>query len=173
MIHTKNLRELQLKYMQRSIETSKIKTKKWTPMLWLEYKDAVLKKRELLYDNWIDRAIRLVFPDCMNLLPDYKYWTANVQDYNAFLELDDTDKFEYTPEFYDCDDFAWRLMGKLHHPLYGAFAHGVAWSDVHAFNCFVDWKQEFYIIEPQNDQIVLAGVLAAQDDSYLPELVIF
>lgn len=108
----------------------------WNPLRWKEYRNSPPKKRDIISDFKVALAVKSAYFTARCMLPDRKYCVANVQDYKDFLALDDTDKFAYVKEFYDCDNFAWRLMGKLHHPRYGSFAHGVAWSRKHAFNCF-------------------------------------
>jgi hypothetical protein len=143
---------------------------RWTPARWLLYQSRILKKREKYNADQIEMAIKRLLPEAAVLLPDWEYWTTNVQDYMNFLELDDTDKAEYVDDFYDCDDFAYRLMGQLHHPLYGAFAHGISWSSVHAFNCFIDWNLDLYLVEPQTDEIALVKVGELPID-YKPEII--
>ena len=171
MIHAKNLHELKFLYLRDSIKVAKTEKRKWTPLRWMLYKERLLKKRGEIRDYEIEALVHRLFPECVCLLPDYRYWVTNGQDYIDFLIADDTDKAEYISDYYDCDDFAWRLMGKLHHPLYGAFAHGVVWSQVHAFNGFIDWTKNLYFIEPQNDEICRAEELS-EDKSYYPELII-
>jgi len=68
----------------------------------------------------------------------------------AVLALDLTNKFTYAEDEYDCDDFAYRLMGQLSVPGWADIAFGVAWSPTHAFNVYCDGKVLYYI-EPQTD----------------------
>lgn len=168
VVHTKSLYELKIKYMERSIELSKVKTEMWTPLRWQTYRNRPLKKRGVISDIEAIMAVKSAYLPATCLVPDKELWVTDVQDYKDFLALDDTDKYQYIAEVYDCNDFAWRLMGKLHHPLYGTFAHGIAWSVTHAFNCFIDWKNQLYIIEPQTDDIMKAPV---EEDMYKINLV--
>ena len=169
LIHTKSLEELKIKYLERSVESAKKKPQTWTPLRWHKYKDRLLKKRGVISDLKIISIVNRAYPLTACVLPDKKYCVTSVQDYRKFLALDDADKAEYIDGFYDCDDFAYRLMGNLNHPLYGSFAHGLAMSISHAFNCFVDWKNKLYIIEPQNDEIMEAPV---EEDMYRIHLVV-
>ena len=76
-----------------------------------------------------------------------------------FLKEDKTDLFKYLPEWFDCDDFSFRLMGQLSIPGWSDIAFGIATSTVHAYNCVVasdNGKLGVYIIEPQTDDLVLA-----------------
>uniref|UniRef100_A0A6M3K8U7 Agglutinin C-terminal domain-containing protein n=1 Tax=viral metagenome TaxID=1070528 RepID=A0A6M3K8U7_9ZZZZ len=68
----------------------------------------------------------------------------------AVLALDLTNKFTYAEDEYDCDDFAYRLMGQLSVPGWADIAFGVAWSSTHAFNVYCDGSILYYI-EPQTD----------------------
>ncbi len=137
-------------------------------MRWHAYKDRALKKRGAITDLEIFAVVNKAYLPAVCLLPDRKYCVTSVQDYRKFLALDDVDKAEYIDGYYDCDEFAYRLMGNLNHPLYGSFAHGMAMSISHVFNCFVDWKHKLYIIEPQNDDIMEAPV---EEDMYRIHLV--
>ena len=67
---------------------------------------------------------------------------------------------KYTKNVFDCDDFALVFSGLI---TYSAFksgfknqlAFGIAWSKVHAFNIFIDDRNNAYIYEPQNNQIMV------------------
>lgn len=169
IIHTRTLDELKMRYIERSIESVKEDSRMWTPLKWQEFRNRPIRKRGVVTDVGVRVAVAKAYLVSFCMLPDKQYWVSNVQDYKKFLALDDTDKSMYVREIYDCDDFAWRLMGKFNHPLYGAFAHGIALSMSHAFNCFVDWDKTLYLIEPQTDRIMKAPV---EDDMYTVRLVI-
>ena len=59
----------------------------------------------------------------------------------------------YTANDNDCDDFAFRLVGYMN-SLFPAWAFGLAWSQVHAFNIAVCSDREFYVVEPQQKTIM-------------------
>lgn len=90
-------------------------------------------------------------------LSDTVYKTVPKETLRKFLSKDSTNSFLYTPEFYDCDDFSYRLMGQLSTPGYGALPFGIIWVMTsrggHALNVFVDDQEEIWLIEPQNDKI--------------------
>lgn len=54
------------------------------------------------------------------------------------------DTLVYVPERFDCDDFAAVLFGKW---------AGLAWTNVHALNWFIDENGKFWFIEPQTKKI--------------------
>jgi hypothetical protein len=59
----------------------------------------------------------------------------------------------YVPEFHDCDDFAYQLLGQLSTPAWSQTAVGMVWTNTHALNCFIDESGKFYFIEPQTGKI--------------------
>ena len=71
----------------------------------------------------------------------------------AFLAYDQTEKLSYVGELYDCDDFAYRLMGNLSVPPWAETASGIICTESHAFNCFIDSDGKLWYIEPQTDTI--------------------
>jgi len=91
-------------------------------------------------------------------LADQNYNEIDSTLIGEILEKDKTDLEKYVAEFFDCDDFAFRLMGVFHQDLRTAampifitwiglpdgFGHAVL---SYPHNGFV------YIIEPQNDEI--------------------
>lgn len=88
-------------------------------------------------------------------ISDKRYYLPSVEDVQTFLALDDTDKEKYVTQFFDCDDFSFRLMGQIHVKPWASLAFGIAWSRVHAFNVFIGKDEQFYVVEPQNDKIML------------------
>jgi len=93
-------------------------------------------------------------------MSDMKYKTAPYEEYERFLEYDDTDKILYIPEWFDCDDFSVRLHGNITIPYWSALAFGEIWVKKpgnvgHAVNFFVDNKRRVWIVEPQNDKIFI------------------
>jgi len=95
--------------------------------------------------------------ECKLYLSDRLYQLASVQDVERLLSMDDTDKYQYVSEHFDCDNYAYRLMGNFNIPEWSSLAFGICWTGTpnggHAVNCFVDNELRFWIIEPQNDQV--------------------
>lgn len=87
-------------------------------------------------------------------LSDETYSLITIESMKHFLDLDDTDKNKYLNNYYDCDDFSYRLMGDFSVPGWAAICIGIAWSKTHAFNVFVDSERKLYVIEPQTDSII-------------------
>jgi len=87
-------------------------------------------------------------------LSDLKYKLVTVQGMKNFLARDDTDKEKWTAEYFDCDDFSYRLLGQANTRAWAEIAFGIAWSKSHAFNIFVSASRQVYLIEPQSDKII-------------------
>lgn len=81
---------------------------------------------------------------CELYLPDTECKVYRKQGIIDYLGLDETDGIAYVAEEMDCDDFAAILFGK--------FA-GLLWTNVHAFNWFIDENWKLWFIEPQSDKI--------------------
>jgi hypothetical protein len=96
-------------------------------------------------NGWLDKLLRLFLVD-PGLL-------------QMILDADTGDKEEYETEFYDCDDFAFRLMGVLHMDREAAaWPVFVTWVNTpqggHAvLSYYLDGR--VFIIEPQTDEMFL------------------
>lgn len=88
---------------------------------------------------------------------DREYNLTSVEDIKKLLSMDDTDRNKYVAELFDCDDFAYRLMGQFSTPEWAGLAFGIMWVQTpsygHAINCMVDNEFQFWVIEPQNDKV--------------------
>jgi len=98
------------------------------------------------------------FPKGTKFISDANYKTISKEEMMRFLKEDITDKYLYVSEYYDCDDFSFKLMGEVSNPDWGCLPFGIIWvkepvDTYHALNCFIDKNREMWIIEPQNDRI--------------------
>ena len=93
-------------------------------------------------------------PNAKVFLSDRLYKTIYYNSMKDFLTWDTTNEYRYVSEFYDCDDFSYRLHGMLSTPGWADLAAGIAWSRSHAFNIFMSASKEIYLIEPQTDKII-------------------
>ena len=117
--------------------------------------------------------IKALSPGCHVYLADEKYKVATKTDIQVALLKDMTNLENFKNIFYDCDEYSFRLMGAFNDKKWGGFAFGIAWSGVHAFNCFIDDKGQFWVVEPQTDTILSYEVAKKAGDMYCPlELVI-
>jgi len=95
--------------------------------------------------------------ECVIYLSDADYQVTSKAEIVRFLSLDDSDKEKYVSEYYDCDDFSYRLHGQFSIPGWSSLAFGILWSGTpnggHAINCFIDEDREVWVVEPQNDSI--------------------
>jgi len=96
-------------------------------------------------------------------LSDTSYALISKSEMLRFLKEDLVDLAKYTPEYYDCDDFSFRLHGALSLPVWGGIAFGIAWSATHAYNIFVDDERKVWIIEPQTDQLMKPSNVSPYD----------
>lgn len=77
-------------------------------------------------------------------LPDNDMKVYKKEDVQKAQELEEVSSIVYVAEAHDCDDFAAELFGK--------FA-GLAWTNLHALNWFVDESNTFWFIEPQTKKL--------------------
>lgn len=110
--------------------------------------------------------IRKRFPDEGKIyLSDKEYKLCHVDDIRKFCAQDDTNRQKYQAESFDCDDFAYRLMGQFSIPDWGDLAFGICWTEKHSLNCFIDEDKMLWFLEPQSD--VIESNLASWQGSHL------
>ena len=80
------------------------------------------------------------------------YSLCDIQDIEAFLDVDETNHIKFVQDKFDCDNFARLLWGQFGVPDWAHFAIGLLWSNIHAMVCCIDANGEFWIIEPQTDE---------------------
>ena len=93
------------------------------------------------------------FPGVPVYLSDSVYKLCGLDDINAFLAQDQTNKMGYMAEEFDCDNFSYRLMGQFSVPDWSGLAFGLVWTDLHALNCVIDQNEDFWFVEPQSDAL--------------------
>jgi len=92
-------------------------------------------------------------PECPIYFSDGIYNLCTLEDVKRFIIWDKTNLTKFHEEIFDCDDYAWRLMGNMKVLNWSSIPFGVVWTDRHALNCFIDDTKTFYFIEPQLDLI--------------------
>ena len=97
--------------------------------------------------------LRAWFPEANIYLSDKVYKLCCLSDIRYFLRQDKTNRLKFEKEFFDCDDFAYRLMGQFSIPGWSALALGFCWTDKHAVNILIGQDKKFYYVEPQQDTI--------------------
>jgi len=80
------------------------------------------------------------------------YSLCDIEDIEAFLDLDETNHHQYVQHKFDCDNFARLLWGQFGIPEWAHFAIGLFWSDIHAMVICVDANEDVWLIEPQTDE---------------------
>ena len=101
----------------------------------------------------LQRLLKELFPTADIYLSDKVYLLCDNEDVAAFLAMDKTNRQEFVAEKYDCDDFAYRLMGQYSVPHWSDLALGLIWTDKHAMNYYVDESGKLWYVEPQNDTV--------------------
>ena len=97
--------------------------------------------------------IELNFPSASIFLSDSVKYLCDLKDNEAFLAQDKTNRKTYVKDKYDCDDFAYRLMGQFSVEGWAEIAKGIIWTDTHALLGCIDVNRDFWFIEPQSDTI--------------------
>lgn len=86
-------------------------------------------------------------------LADQTYKEADLDKINEILAKDKTEKESYSAEDFDCDDFAFRLMGAFHRDREtAAMPIFITWVTGHALLSFYH-DGNISMIEPQTDEI--------------------
>ena len=119
-----------------------------------------------------DEAMESLRPHCKNIyLSDTYFSLMSKEEIAKFLDIDRTNFKKWENETCDCDNFSYQLMGYFSKWNY-SFCFGIAWSDLHAFNIFIDDKKEIYVVEPQSDQILKLDEVITNPKYYPFKLVL-
>lgn len=92
------------------------------------------------------------------VIADAKYLTYTIENWGNILHRlhrDLGNKYKWIENVYDCDDIALLYSSILAYSAYRAGltkqpAFGIAWSNTHAFNLFIDSDNGVYLYEPQS-----------------------
>ena len=116
----------------------------------LVFEDKVPK----MYVNGVEYVNEIYFSDSL-------YTITSEEEIKRFLSLDSTDRVRYG-SFFDCDDYAFRLMGQMSvpgpngEPGWSSVALGIIWTRDHAFNlvvCADEGELVLYAVEPATDRM--------------------
>jgi hypothetical protein len=109
-------------------------------------------------DDWLHKLLRLFLTIRTPFyFADQYYKPVDQELLQMILDADTGDKEDYEAEFYDCDDFAFRLMGWFHMDRdAAAWPIFITWINTpqggHAVLSYYQDGQVF-IIEPQTDEV--------------------
>ncbi len=109
-------------------------------------------KKVATYTELYDFLVKK-FPNVPLYLSDTDYKLAHYDDVAQFLAEDTTNRFGYSKD-YDCDDFAYRLLGQFSVPGWAELTFGMVWTDTHALNVVITEDWQFFFVEPQNDELL-------------------
>lgn len=73
---------------------------------------------------------------------------------------------KWVAENHDCDNFSFALNGYWSEGLY-SFSFGIAWTQLHAFNFFIDNNKQLWIVEPQTNNYMTLET-AKKNKNYWP-----
>ena len=96
----------------------------------------------------------LLSPYCDDVqLSDRVYGLTSVEEAKEYSETTKVAIRKWISEKYDCDEFSFALMGYWNLDLF-QFSFGIAWSNFHAFNIFVDNNKNIFVVEPQTNKFI-------------------
>lgn len=91
---------------------------------------------------------------------DNQYYTYSYSDWlDIISKVNTTFKANYSSEVFDCDNFSLMFSAMSMYSAYKSgfnysIALGIAWSQTHAFNIFLDNTGKVWILEPQTGKVV-------------------
>ena len=86
-------------------------------------------------------------------LSDEYYSLTDIKQASEFSDESHIQYQKWIKEAYDCDEFSFASMGYWNQGL-KQFAYGIAWSQSHAFNIFIDNENKIWIVEPQSNKYI-------------------
>jgi len=102
--------------------------------------------------------LKAEFPNATIIASDLEYKTTTKEELKRFLKYDITDSNRWT-KYYNCNNFAFQLMGNISNPDWGVLSFGILLGKKngkdHAINCFIDNNREVFLVEPQNDSLTV------------------
>lgn len=121
----------------------------------------------------IRTVLRAKFPKAQIRIADSEYSTVSVEEFNKWIHDDMVSARKYYSNYFDCDNFARWLrctmfkINLLHKTeIAMCYTEGMSPGGYHAFNIFVDYFDNVYVVEPQNDHVILC-----EDSKYLPDFI--
>jgi len=118
-------------------------------------------------------VVRSKFPGAQIKIADSEYSAVSVTEFNKWIRDDMTSARKYYKNYFDCDNFARWLrcaMFKINlsykTEITMLYCEGFNPDEYHAFNIFMDDIDNVYVVEPQDDHVVLC-----EDSEYLPDFI--
>ena len=107
----------------------------------------------------------------IKLLLDRKYWTVDIYGWLKIIDNWKKNKYNYIADRFDCDDFALLMAGLVAYTCYKSgfkkqLAFGIAWSNIHAYNLYVDKNLTVWVWEPQTASIIGKAIDYKNDQTY-------
>ena len=94
----------------------------------------------------------MLTPHTKNLyLSDINYGVTTKTQAQMFSNATKVQSRKYIKAQHDCDEYSFALAGYWNAGL-KQFCFGMAWSESHAFNIMVDYKNQIWIVEPQSNK---------------------
>ena len=109
--------------------------------------------RRTISGNEMYNLLRLAFPEATEIyISDQWFNLCDIEDIELFLDVDETNHYQFVKEDYDCDKFARRLWGQFAIPGWADKAICLVWTDLHALIMCVDANEDIWFLEPQTDE---------------------
>ena len=83
-------------------------------------------------------------------LSDPGYISTTKKEAQKFSKLANVHNTPYVEHIHDCDNYSAALKGHWADSLI-SYSFGIAWSQTHAFNIFIDNKRKVWFVEPQGN----------------------
>jgi hypothetical protein len=99
-------------------------------------------------------------------ISDNEFKVTDLSECKKFIESTKVQYKKWVKENHDCDNFSFELMGYFSESMY-SYVFGIAWSNAHAFNFFVDETKQLYIVEPQTGKLIKIEE-AVNNSNYYP-----
>ena len=119
-------------------------------------KDKPKKEAFKILGSDVKKILQNSAPKALIKIADANYKIYAYNDVVKFLADNLIDRRQYIPEIHDCDDFALALMAMARWHMKG-IPFGEVWltqpSGGHAVNFFIDENTQFWLVEPQTDEI--------------------
>jgi len=89
------------------------------------------------------------FGEASIYIPDLTFNLASVNEVSKIIEWSKSKYQKFIAEDFDCDDFAWLLMGAVSIYPWSSLPFGTIWTNAHAMNIFIDDQKHIWFVEPQ------------------------
>ena len=127
-----------------------------------DHQNDIYRSRKLTNDQ-LDEVMEKYGSRKLTTIDKY-YFTIEKGFVEKVLEEKNADLAKYMTEIHDCDDYAFALKGVFSKPPLSKYLVGWARSSNHAYNFFIDYDFNVWLIEPQSNEIIFYEDIYKQTD---------